>query len=208
MTTPPDPPQADRLPAAQRIRETASALFLRHGSRAVGVDEIVATAGATKPSLYRAFGSKDQLIAAWIEDQAALMWAGLEAAESAAPSDPRAQILAYIDGLVAQSEAKAARGCALSNTVVEYPRSDHPGRLAAVDHKERLRKRLREQARAMNARKPKKLADSLLLLIEGIFITRQIYGTGGPAGAARGAVEALLAAHTRERAEDGETPAD
>ena len=57
--------------AAQRVLATAGELFYRQGARAVGVDEIVARAGTTKPSLYRAFGSKDQLIAAYLEDQAA-----------------------------------------------------------------------------------------------------------------------------------------
>ena len=43
--------------AADRILGVAGELFYREGSRGVGVDEIVAKAGATKPTLYRAFGS-------------------------------------------------------------------------------------------------------------------------------------------------------
>ena len=54
--------------------------------------------------------------------------------------------------------------------------------------------------RAMDARKPKKLADSLLLLIEGAFVSSQIFGPDGPAAAARGAAEALIEAHTRPEA--------
>src|SRR5271155_253643 len=50
--------------AADRIREAARDLFYRQGIRAVGVDEIVARAGVTKPSLYRSFASKDALAAA------------------------------------------------------------------------------------------------------------------------------------------------
>ena len=34
-------------------------------------------------------------------------------------------------------------------------------------------------------RKPKKLADSLLLLIEGVYVTSQLFGEDGPAAAAR-----------------------
>ena len=189
------PPVAPR--AAERILATAGELFGREGSRGVGVDEIVVRAGATKPSLYRAFGSKDGLIAAWLEAQAAQMWTRFDAARLAHPEDPRAGLLAGFDALTAPASRKGDRGCALSNTALEYPDPKHPARKTAVDHKERLRKALRELARAMDARKPRKLADSLMLLIEGASVTRQLFGDDGPAGAARGAAEALIEAHTR-----------
>ena len=194
-----------RLPAAtpkaaDRILLKAGELFYRQGTRAVGVDEIVERAGATKPSLYRAFGSKDQLIAAYLEGQGELLWAGFEAAVTAHPDDPKAQILAYFDGLADRASQKGYRGCGLSNAVVEYPDPKHPGRRVAVGHKEQLRSRLRDLTRAMDARKPKRLADSLLLLMEGVFITSQLFGPDGPAGVARGAAEALIEAHTRTAA--------
>lgn len=184
--------------AADRILKTATTLFYRQGSRAVGVDEIVATAGATKPTLYRAFGSKDQLIAAYLEGEAVRFWSFLETAIAGQPGDPRAQILAYFDALETLSQQKGFRGCALSNAAVEYPDPTHTARNVAVTHKTQMRKRLRELTLGMDARKPKKLADSLLLLIEGSFVTGQIFGAEGPAGAARGAAQALIAAHTRK----------
>ena len=64
----------DAPKAAERILSTAGELFYREGTRAVGVDEIVTRAGATKPSLYRAFESKDHLIAAYLAGQAAIKW--------------------------------------------------------------------------------------------------------------------------------------
>jgi AcrR family transcriptional regulator len=186
--------------AADRILATASELFYREGSRGVGVDEIVVRAGTTKPSLYRAFGSKDQLIAAWLETEANRLWLRFEAALASHPDDPRAQILAWFDALADVMQRRDHRGCGLSNTAVEYPDPRHPGRLVAVAHKEQMRKRLRELTRAMDARKPKKLADSLMLLMEGAYVTSQLFDGAGPAGAARGAAEALIAAHTRGEA--------
>ena len=183
--------------AADRILSTAGDLFYHQGARAIGVDEIVERAGATKPSLYRAFGSKDQLIAAYLEGQGEHMWAYFEAAVAAYPDDPKAQILAYFEGLSSRATEKGYRGCGLTNAVVEYPDPKHPGRKVAVGHKEQLRARLRDMAKAMDARKPKKLADSLLLLIEGVYVTSQLFGPEGPAAAARGAAEALIEAHTK-----------
>ena len=52
--------------AAERIRESARDLFYRQGIRAVGVEEIVTRAGVTKPSLYRSFPSKDELVADYL----------------------------------------------------------------------------------------------------------------------------------------------
>jgi len=184
--------------AADRILSTASDLFYREGARAIGVDEIVARAGTTKPSLYRAFASKDQLIAAYLEGQGEHFWSYFDAAVAAHPGDPKAQILAYIEALGDRAVKPDYRGCGLTNAVVEYPDPEHPGRKVAVGHKATLRDRLREMTKAMDARKPKKLADSLVLIIEGVFVTSQLFGPEGPAAAARGAAEALIEAHTRE----------
>ncbi|HZX92637.1 MAG TPA: helix-turn-helix domain-containing protein, partial [Rudaea sp.] len=52
-----------------RIFEKASDLFYRHGIRAVGVDAIANEAGTNKMSFYRAFPSKDDLVAEYLHDQ-------------------------------------------------------------------------------------------------------------------------------------------
>lgn len=183
--------------AADRILTTAGELFYREGTRAVGVDEIVSRAGATKPTLYRAFPSKDHLIAAYLEGQGEGFWGDFNAAVQKHPDDPKAQILAFFDDLGERATRSGYRGCALTNAAVEYPAADHPGRRVSVAHKQGLRERLREMTKAMDAKKPKKLADSLLLLIEGAYASSQLFGKDGPAAAARGAAEALIEAHTR-----------
>src|SRR6188768_2529734 len=108
-------PAQETPKAADRILSTASELFYREGARAVGVDEIVARAGATKPSLYRAFASKDQLIAAYLQGQSDHAWSYFEAAAQAHPDDPKAQILAYIEALGERAQKPSYRGCGLSN---------------------------------------------------------------------------------------------
>lgn len=196
--TPEEPPKK----AADRILSTASDLFYREGARAVGVDEIVARAGATKPSLYRAFESKDQLIAAYLQGQAEGFWGYFQASVDRHPDDPRAALMAFFEDLGERAARPGYRGCGLTNAAVEYPDRKHPGRKVAVDHKAELRDRLRSMTKAMGARKPKKLADSLLLLIEGVYVTSQLFGDDGPASAAKGAAEALIEAHTREGAKE------
>lgn len=195
MTRSSDSAPKNPIRAADRIFDTARELFYREGTRAVGVDEIVSRAGATKPTLYRRFESKDQLIAAYLRDQGDHFWSYFEAAAQAHPDDPRAQILAYLDGLAARADAPGYRGCGLTNAAVEYPDPQHPGRQVAVEHKQELRQRLRAMARELDAREPDRLADALLLLIEGVFVSSQLFGPGGPATAVRAAAEALFDAH-------------
>ena len=84
MSQPKTPP----LRAADKIRETARDLFYREGIRAVGVDEIVARAGVTKPSLYRTFKSKDDLAAAIMREAAGGFWDYFEAAVAQHPNLP------------------------------------------------------------------------------------------------------------------------
>ncbi|WP_244264923.1 TetR/AcrR family transcriptional regulator [Caulobacter segnis] len=101
--------------AADRIFDTACELFYREGIRAVGVDEIVTRAGVTKPSLYRSYKSKDELVAAVLRQVEAGFWERFEAAEQLHPGDPKAQMVAYFQGLADRSGGDDYRGCNLSN---------------------------------------------------------------------------------------------
>ncbi|MBO9329204.1 TetR family transcriptional regulator [Achromobacter xylosoxidans] len=188
-------PAAKQPLAADRIRKTAREMFYRDGIRAVGVDAIVNEAGVTKPSLYRSFSSKDELAAAYLRDYDAEFWARFDAACAAHPGDPRAQILAYLSGLGARAVQSGYRGCGLTNAAVEYPESDHPARVVAVAHKAQLRTRLAAMAREMGAADPDALGDGLLLLLEGAFVSSQLFGQGGPAGRVAQMADKLIEAH-------------
>jgi AcrR family transcriptional regulator len=182
--------------AADRIRDTAFDLFYREGIRAIGVEEIVTRAGVTKPSLYRAYDSKDELVADYLRDYDRRFCRSFEAPSAEHPDDPKGQLLAYLDGLAKRASAEGYRGCGLTNAVIEYPDAGHPAHRVAVDSKQALRKRLREMCHDMGAREPDQLADSLLLLIEGCYVSGQAFGEGGPARvlgvAARQLIEAAL----------------
>jgi AcrR family transcriptional regulator len=182
--------------AADRIRETARDLFYGKGIRAVGVDEIVTQAGVTKPSLYRAYASKDDLAADFVAAWGEGFMRRFEATLAEHPYDARAGILAFFKRLGERAGAKGYRGCAVSNCVVEFPEKTHPGRAAALKHKAEVRERFRELARQMGARKPDQLGDALMLLLEGCFLSGQAFGEDGPARAAKKAASALIDAYT------------
>lgn len=180
--------------AADRIRDTAFELFYREGIRAIGVEEIVNRAGVTKPSLYRAYESKDELAADYLRDYNERFCRVFEAPSAEHPGDPKAQLLAYLDGLAARASSDGYRGCGLTNAVIEYPEREHPAHKVAVESKRSLRKRLRELCRAMGTRDAETLADGLLLLIEGSYVSGQAFGRGGPAKALGKAARTLIEA--------------
>jgi AcrR family transcriptional regulator len=181
--------------ASERIRDAAAQLFHGQGIRAVGVDQIVATAGVTKPSLYRSFVSKDALAAAVVADWGEAMLERFDAILAKHAGDPREGLLAWFKRLSNRAVEKGFRGCAASNAVVEFPERGHPARAAAIAHKKALRRRLAEVAREMGARKPDQLADALMLLMEGCLTTGQMFDADGPADAAKKAAAALIDAY-------------
>ncbi len=194
-TTRPARRARERAPrAAERIRATARELFYREGIRAVGVDEIVSRAGVTKPSLYRCFPSKDELAAAYLRDFDAEFWRRFDAAVAAFPGDPRAQLRAFLESLARRASRAGYRGCGLTNAAVEYPEPGHPARRVAEANKRELRRRLMEMATRMGAREPEVLGDGLLLLMEGAFVSGQIFGPDGPARAVAEVADRLIAA--------------
>ena len=73
------------------------------------------------------------------------------------------------------------RGCGMTNAAVEYPEPGHPARVVGEANKRELRRRLRAMAAGMGAADPDTLGDGLLLLIEGAYISGQLFGPGGPA---------------------------
>lgn len=170
-----------KLRAADRIRQTAQELFYREGIRAVGVDEIVTRAGVTKPSLYRSYASKDELAAEYLRDYEVAFWARFDSEKDRHPDDVRAQLLGYMQGLAQRASKRDYRGCGLTNAAIEYPQADHPARKVAQEHKRKLRARLVQLCKAMQARQPELLADGLLLLLEGTYASGQTFGEHGPA---------------------------
>lgn len=194
MSSRPAPTKTQTTPApraADRIRASARELFYREGIRAVGVEEIVSRAGVTKPSLYRAFPSKDDLAAAYLSDYDREFWPRFENPGGKHYRDARAQVLAYIRELAGRAVQDGYRGCGLSNAAVEYPGHSHPARRVAETHKKALRQRLRELATDMGARDPRVLGDGLMLLIEGTYVTGQ-QSAGGPAQSLLAVATALI----------------
>jgi AcrR family transcriptional regulator len=182
------------LRAADRILDTARRLFYLEGIRAIGVDEIVRQAGVTKPSLYRSFASKDELAASYLRVYDQEFWKRFDAAVAAHPGDPRRQIFVFLSRVGERAVMEGYRGCGMTNAAVEYPEPNHPARAVGENNKRELRRRLREMAAGMGAVDPDTLGDGLLLLIEGAYISGQLFGPDGPAASVAQNADRLIEA--------------
>ncbi len=185
--------------AADRIRETARDLFYHQGIRAVGVDEIVARAGVTKPSLYRNFPSKDELAADYLRNHGQERLRIFNAKMAERPDDPRGQFRLWLQEVSHKATKPNYRGCGNSNAAVEYPEHDHPARKAAAENKRRFRARITLLAKEMGAKRPEALADALFLVLEGTYSAGQIFGPGGPARNLVEVADLLIDAYLAER---------
>lgn len=171
------PPEKGKRPSARdRICETARDLFYRRGIRGVGVEMIAAEAGTTKMSLYRNFSSKDELVAECLCEQEREFWGWWEATVEPFDGQPRRQIEALFDALKAQAgDQHWSRGCVFANAAVELPDKHHPARKIILEHHRALRDRLLLMCREMNARDPDALADGLVLLMAGVYMSCLVF---------------------------------
>lgn len=60
------------------------------------------------------------------------------------------------------------------NTSTEFPEGEHPAHLAAVDHKQRMRDWFRSLAADAGADDPDELAEELLIVLNGAYVTADI----------------------------------
>lgn len=180
--------------AADRVSEAANRLFYERGIRAVGVEEIVATAGVTKPSLYRRYPSKDALVGACLEARFAEAIANIDAIDAANPDDPEAALRALVQHVASEMAHEGYRGCALTNAAIEFPEPGHPTHELALDFKRRKRARILEIAGRAPTDRPEALVDALILLLEGARAISHIGGCmgRGPAGSLMAATDAVL----------------
>jgi len=119
----------------ERVLETAYDLFSRHGTRAVGVDRIIAESGVAKMTLYRNFASKDDLILAFLErreERWTRDW--LQATVEGRAEAPAQRLLAIFDTFGEWFAREDFEGCSFINVMLEVTDTDHPVRQASVQH--------------------------------------------------------------------------
>ncbi len=180
----------------QRIIDTARDLFRKRGIRGIGVDAIADAADTNKMTLYRHFGSKDDLIVTCLREaarEADEIWDDFEKAH---PGDSIAQLNAWIR-CGAECVVDDSRGCDIANAAVELAEHDHPAKRVIEEFKTAHLKRLASLCSDAGIPNPELLADTLWLLLEGARVSRQSVGIKGPSARFIEIGEAVVAAFAR-----------
>jgi len=187
--------------ARERLLGAADELFYREGVRTVGIDRIIEQAGVAKASLYNTFGSKEELIRAYLEGRhasvATRIMKHIERYDT-----PRERILGVFEAQGQNFGDSRYRGCAFIAASAEA----RPGDLveqAADAFRGWLRALFTELAEQAGVPEPATLARRLHLLYDGAGVSAKMDRDPDAAVASRSTAEILLdAALTSADAED------
>ena len=113
-----------RASARERLLDAANELFYAEGVQTVGIDRIIERAGVAKASLYNLFGSKEELVAAYLASRHDRTTDRLTRAVDQV-DDPRQKILAVFDSQATAVPASPASTAAPSSR----PPPRHPRRV-------------------------------------------------------------------------------
>lgn len=179
-------------PAGRRILDTASDLFYARGIARVGVDLIADEAGTTKKTIYDRYGSKDALVAAYLQRRTDL-WEEFcdEHLSGGGHAGEAARVLAVFDAARAW-DAQWGQGCSHVRAHAEIAGTAHPGLAVLRRGKRRIHDRFRsllgDRAGA------ELLAVQLQVLFEGATVVAAVAGEATAYDAARDAAATLLGA--------------
>ncbi|MFF4731677.1 TetR/AcrR family transcriptional regulator [Streptomyces mirabilis] len=149
----------------ERLLEAAATLTYRDGV-GIGVDALCRAAGVSKRSLYQLFESKDDLLAASLEERSSAFVATLLPAADDGRS-PRERILHVFGQLEEQAGAPDFQGCRYLAAQIELKDQSHPASRVAHRVKANLTAFFRAEAEQGGASDPDLLARQLILVFDG-----------------------------------------
>jgi AcrR family transcriptional regulator len=172
----------------QHVLDVASRLFYTDGIRAVGIDRVAAEAEVTTATLYRLFGSKEGLVAAYLHRTDEEWFERLERTVATRG------FAGFFDDLDARVCDADYRGCAFSMALAEYPDPDSEVHREAIAHNQRVRARFRELTAAAGVADPATTAEQLQIVMSGIYASAPNRTPGAAPGPGAALARRLLGA--------------
>ena len=181
---------AAKPPARERLLAAANELFYDEGVHTVGIDRVIEHAGVAKASLYNTFGSKDELVRAYLQTRHATI-AGRITQSLQRHDTPRERLLGVFEAQGELFTEPGYHGCAFVRASAE----SHPGDLAeqaADTYRSWVRALFTDLAEQAGAPDPQALARQLHLLYDGSGLSARMDRDPSAAAAARAAAATLL----------------
>ena len=178
------------LPARERLLLAADELFYENSINTVGIDRVIERAGVAKASLYDCFGSKEELIAAYLRRRQDSRKARIE--QRAAQFDhPREKILCVFDLLGEIAVKPEFRGCAFVRASADASAGGKV-KAACAESRAWMLEMFTTLARECDVADPETLGEQLVLLYDGAMIAAHVDRNRKAADEARALVAKLL----------------
>jgi AcrR family transcriptional regulator len=177
--------------ARERLLAAANELFYEEGVHTVGIERVLERAGVAKASLYTTFGSKDELVRAYLEARAERRRRRISE-RIARHDDPRARILSIFELMGELAAEPTFRGCAFYNASAEGPRKETKTTRVGTDQRSWTRALFTELARDAGAADPEGVARQLVLLYDGAMVGASMDRDPSAPAVARQMAEVLL----------------
>lgn len=182
----------------RHIIEVAFSLFYHKGIHAVGINEIIKTAGVAKKTLYNHFVSKDELIVATIiyRDQLEISHLKFKLASAEIGKDALLALFELLNDFINDRDATLGdfRGDYFNNSCAEYAQSNILLYETCQAHKMTIKNIIQGHVDSFE-QKPEKnqfLVETICLLKEGVINSALVQGNVNSAIEATACVENLL----------------
>lgn len=160
----------ERASARERLLAAATELFYREGVRSVGIDRVIEHAGVAKGSLYNTFGSKEELIRAYLRGRHTRIRERMARELAARYHTPRERLVGVFEVQGMGFAEPGYRGCAFVRGSAEC---DPGGAIeeTAEEYRAWVRSLFLDLAYAAEAPDPETLARRLVLLYDGAAVS-------------------------------------
>jgi AcrR family transcriptional regulator len=157
----------------------------------VGIDRVIERAGVAKATLYNAFGSKDELIRAYLARRHQSRRDRVNRAVAADHGTPRDRILGVFDVLGETFAEPGFRGCAFMNASAEA-RPGSTVEQVCDESRAWVRSVFVDLARQAGAPDPERLGSQLVLLYDGATVGARMDRNPGISSIARDTASTLV----------------
>jgi AcrR family transcriptional regulator len=165
-----------------QLIDTALQLFYQQGIHAIGINEILATSGIAKKTLYNHFESKDALIQACVlkRDHRFMQWFEEQCCNADSTSEFIEKLFDGLDDWINNRASQIGHfnGCFFINTAAEYGQADSKIYKLCLQHKHNIKQFIEHQL-ALNLHGSSQitpLTDLLLQLKEGVINCAYVMG--------------------------------
>jgi AcrR family transcriptional regulator len=183
-------PQQRSVAARARLMAAASELFYKEGVNAVPIERVLEHAGVAKATLYSAFGSKEELIRAYLRARHAATSERMTRELETRYQTPKERLVGIFEVQGLSFTDPDFRGCAIVSANAQAP----PGSVdqETNDYRTWVHHLFYDLAQQAGAKDPKTLAQQLVVLYDGAGISAWMDHDPSAETAARTVAAALV----------------